>query len=97
MAIAITHLGNHIIRTGTFPNVFKCSQILPLGKQGKPHKDLNLYRPINNLNTIDKVLKKVIRIQVEEHLQKYKIIPNNHHGGRTSVSNVTAVQEIEAI
>ena len=52
----ITHLTNSIFRTSRFPKILKISKITPISKPNKVKVLKNSYRPISNLNTIEKVV-----------------------------------------
>ena len=89
-AIAICHLFNNIIRTGIFPSGLKTSRITPLLKPGKVATDSLSYRPISNLNSVEKVIEELLKEDLEEFLENNKIIPENNHGARKGHSTVTA-------
>ena len=56
-SILIPHLANHSFSQATFPSKFKLALISPLLKKSDPPKsELLNFRPISNLNTIDKML-----------------------------------------
>ena len=90
----ITHLINTIIHTNTFPDIFKISRITPTHKPGKPTTDIDSYRPINNLCTLDKIVEEHIQTHLNNYLQQYNIIHPNHHGGREKHSRTTALSQI---
>ena len=52
----IPHIIKSVIRTGHFPQIFKTMQIIPVYKAGKPLNDIDSFRPINNLCTLDKII-----------------------------------------
>ena len=53
-AAAICHLCNQMIRVGKFPDSLKIARLTPIRKQGKVATEAALYRPISNLNTVEK-------------------------------------------
>merc|ERR1711954_300565 len=81
-AISICHLYNQILRTGIFPSGLKVSRITPLLKPGKVSTDCMSYRPISNLNSVEKVIEELMKDDIETFLEENNIIPENHHGGR---------------
>ena len=89
-ALAICHLYNQILCTGVFPSGLKVSRITPLLKPGKVATDSSSYRPISNLNSVEKVIEELLKDDMEEFLEHNNIIPDNHHGGRRYHSTVTA-------
>ena len=96
-SVAITHLANCVFTTGRFPAAFKTARILPLKKRGKPEDDFSGFRPINCLNPLSKILEEMIRVRIENHLMKNKILPRNQHGSRHGHSTITAVQQVETV
>merc|ERR1711954_278490 len=89
-AISICHLFSNIIRMGIFPSGLKTSRITPLLKPGKVATDSLSYRPISNLNSVEKVIEELLKEDLEEFLENNKIIPENNHGARKGHSTVTA-------
>ena len=53
----ICKLCNMSLSTGTFPDVMKIAEVVPLYKSKSPHEECN-YRPISLLTTISKILEK---------------------------------------
>ena len=53
-ALAVCHLYNNILRTGKFPDGLKTARLMPILKLGKVATDPMGYRPISNLNSIEK-------------------------------------------
>ena len=51
----LCHLFNTIIRTATFPEIFKLARILPLSKPDKNPLEISSYRPLNNLPSVEKL------------------------------------------
>merc|ERR1712240_162034 len=94
MAPLITHLIKQIIIEKKFPEIFKIDRITPKLKQGKPIYEIGSYRPLNNLCTIEKVIKEYFIIHLEAFLIKNKIINKNHHCGKKGHSTITALSQI---
>ena len=84
MSIVLTHLTNTIFQTGCFANGLKISCIIPLKKQSKPKEQLDSYRPINNLNTVEKLVESLMKKQMDTFLEKHKIISEEHHGSHAN-------------
>ena len=80
-AVAICHLYNHILRTGKFPDVFKIARLTPILKPRKTRSDPSGYRPIANINSVEKVVEQLIKDDLEELLDANDIIPAQHHSG----------------
>ena len=94
MAPLITHLTTQIILKKKFPQTFKIDCITPTHKKGKQIYEIGSYRPINNLCTIEKVIKEYISGHLSSFLIDNKIINNNHHGGQKGHSTITALNQI---
>lgn len=65
----ICHLANLSFATGVFPSQFKSASVTPLLK--KPHLDpscLSNYRPISHLNTISKILERLLLSVLQPHV-----------------------------
>ena len=90
LAPRLTHLFNRMIDCKTFPAALKTSRILPILKKGKSATNPSSYRPISNVNTIEKVLEEAMRIQINKHLEDLQIIPAEHHGGRKDFGTISA-------
>ena len=54
------------------------------------------YRPISNLNSVEKVFEGDIKEELEEYFYSNNIIVDNHHGGRPNRSTITAKAKIDA-
>ena len=80
---------NTSIVTNTFPNSLKIAKILPNHKTGKNDLLPEAYRPINILNTISKIIEKVVASQLKEFLKINKLIPFQHNGGIQGKLTVT--------
>ena len=50
MALSITHLFNHMVRSSTFPDVLKTSRVIPIKKPKKPGDHIDSFRPINSMH-----------------------------------------------
>ena len=90
VATATCHLFNSIVRLAKFPEALKTARLTPILKPGKTSTNIESYRPISNLNIVEKVIEEVIRSQLEKFLTKTKVITPNHHGGRKNHSTATA-------
>ena len=60
----ITHLIYCIINTGVYPKILKLSRITPIKKPNKPDDNIDSYRPINNLATLEKIVEQHIDISM---------------------------------
>ena len=90
----ITHLINCIINTGVYPKILKISRITPIKNPDKPDVDIDLYRPINNLATLEKIVEQHIKMHLETYLCTNNIILKYHHGSRKFHGTNTAITHI---
>lgn len=68
MAPLICHLANLSFAEGVFPGCFKLAQVTPLLKKaGLDKDDPANYRPISNLNTISKVIERLVLTRLLPH------------------------------
>ena len=74
---SITKLPNLSIRTGSFPEIWKCSKVAALFKSGHRTNASN-YRPISILPTISKILEKVVHSQFYDFLFLNNLISSKH-------------------
>ena len=86
---------NSVIRSGIFPDIFKTTRIIPVSKPGKPLDDIDSYRPINNLCTLEKIIEAWISKCLVEWTNANGIISGFQHGGRQGYSTLTAIANIQ--
>ena len=68
-SILISHLAKLSFTQATFPSKFKLALISPLLKKpGLPKSELSNFRPISNLNTIDKILERLALARLFPHI-----------------------------
>lgn len=69
MAPLIAHLANLSFSEGRFPDKFKLAQVSPLLKKaGLDGNDPANYRPISNLNTIGKIIERLVLARLTPHV-----------------------------
>ena len=84
---------NTSIVTGIYPDPWKCPIVAPIYKSGDTENVEN-YRPISLLCIISKILEKVVAIQLIDFLEKNRLLCNEQHGFRPSLSTETALLKI---
>ena len=89
----LTLLANKIICTGTFPETWKKSLIIPLYKKGDPLKECN-YRPISLLPCLSKIVEKVLVKQISRHFELHNLFPKTQYGFRAKKSTEQAVNNL---
>ena len=91
----ILHITNLSLCTGIFPKMLKITKILPSLKKGKDPCEPSSYRPISSLTMLGKLVERSGYDQLQQHLEKHKIITKNQHGGRKHHSTTTCLLEIQ--
>ena len=73
----ITYIFNACLKQGYFPSSWQKAKILPIQKPGKDKSLSQSYRPISLLNTLSKLLEKIILNRLHKHeLQHKQFIPD---------------------
>ena len=89
----LSDIFNLSIRTGTFPDIMKLAEVVPLFKT-KDRTYPENYRPISLLITISKILEKIVYKQTYCFLQKFEILYKSQYGFRSSHSCENAITEL---
>ncbi len=91
--ISLCLLFNLSLRSGSLPDDWKISNIVPVFKKGKRDHVSN-YRPISLLSNISKVLERCVLVKTRDHLLQY--VSDNQHGfipGRSCATQLVQVLE----
>ena len=92
IAGSLCSIFNSSIKSGVFPQEWKCAKVIPLFKQGD-HSDLNNYRPISIIPVVAKVFERIIYDQIYDYLIVNNLITSHQSGFRSLHSTVTALLE----
>lgn len=84
---------NTSFRTGIFPENWKTSMITPIEKISKTKK-CEEFRPINALQTCEKLMEKVVKEQLEQYMESYGLLSKYQSGYRKKFSCETAVNYV---
>jgi hypothetical protein len=79
IAIPLTHIFNHSISLGIFPDAFKTARIVPIFKTGDQTLCDN-YRPIALVKSFSKVLEKIVQISLVNHLEINHLLYDHQYG-----------------
>jgi len=79
IGIPLAHIFNLSLQQGIFPEDLKQSKVVPILKSGSDELCDN-YRPISLLNSISKILEKIVAIQLSNHIELKKLINKNQFG-----------------
>ena len=88
----LSHIFNHSLTTGTFPDDMKTADVVPLYK-GKSRYEVENYRPISLLITISKLLEKVVYRRVYDFLISSNQLYESQYGFRSNHACEHAVGE----
>ena len=86
-----TGMVNSSISTGLFPESEKKAFVKPTLKGNLDPQCLSSYRPVSNLTFQSKVLESILLLQLNDHLNKVRAIPDNQSAYRCLYSTETAV------
>ena len=92
IAGSLCSIFNFSIKSGVFPQEWKCAKVIPLFKQGD-HSDMNNHRPISIIPVVAKVFERIIYDQIYDYLTVNDIITSYQSGFRSLHSTVTALLE----
>jgi hypothetical protein len=85
IAYPLTHIYNHSLLTGIFPNPLKVSTVRPLYKKGDK-TNMSNYRPISLLTTFSEILQKVLYNRLSHYLHTNNILVLEQPGFRKGIS-----------
>lgn len=89
----ITHIFNHSLKTGTFPDEWKKAVVIPVPKVKNPNS-LSDYRPISLLCAISKALEKIVHGQVTRFLNSHNLLDRFQSGFKAGHSTTTALLKV---
>jgi len=84
---------NKSIEEGNVPKYLKISTVTPIPKITNPVKPED-FRPINNLEVIEKVLEAVVHEQLVDYLDENQVLSTNQSGFRKLHSTETSIQTV---
>ena len=85
LALPLRNIINLSIKLSTFPEECKIAKLKPIFKKGA-RTDPKNYRPISLLPLVSKIIEKSIHFQIEDYLNKKKLIYMYQSGFRTNHS-----------
>lgn len=91
----LSHVFNLSLSKGKFPELLKGGKVVPVHKGGQEQLCDN-YRPIALLNTISKILEKIVAISLTNHLELNKLLNNKQFGfqmGKSTQHNLLLVTD----
>ena len=92
LSLPLAMIFNKSLNEGVVPQDWRTAHIIPVFKKGSRAKAGN-NRPISLTSVIGKVLERIIRGQITDHLDNYDLIHDTQHGFRKGKSCTTNLLE----
>jgi hypothetical protein len=87
----LTKVVNASMCSSVFPQDWKCAILRPLLKKAGLELSLPNYRPVSNLSCLSKLTEKAVIKQLNEHIQRYTLMPDYQSAYCTNYSCETAL------
>lgn len=84
--VLLMHIFRACLRLSYFPSAWKCAKIVPIHKPGKDQAVANNYRPISLLNSLSKILEKLILSSLKSHISAHSLLKDEQFGFRAGHS-----------
>jgi Reverse transcriptase (RNA-dependent DNA polymerase)/Endonuclease-reverse transcriptase len=84
--VLIMHIFRACFKISYFPSAWKCAKVVPIPKPGKDQAVACNYRPISLLNSLSKILEKLILSRLNSHISAHKLLNDEQFGFRTGHS-----------
>lgn len=95
LVIPLTIIFKKSLANGVIPEAWKKAEVVPIYKKGRKDIPLN-YRPVSLTSVIGKILEKMIREEIMNHLDRNNLIHTAQHGfvrGRSCQTQLLLVTE----
>lgn len=93
IAPVLSHIINLSFSSGIFPEILKCSIVIPLLK--KPNSvQVNNIRPISLLSVFSKIIEKLVKTRLIKYLNKISFVNNNQFGFTKGKSTEDALVKV---
>jgi hypothetical protein len=92
----IRHLINSIFNTAIYPDILKQAVVIPINKTGEVF-NINDYRPVSILSTINKIIEKIIYNRMYSFIEKHNILYSHQFGFRRRCCSETAALEVVSL
>lgn len=90
---ALTHIVNHSLASGQFPDQWRKAHVIPLPKVSNPLLP-NHFRPISILPFLSKVIETIVHKQTTDYLSKFALLNPFQSGFRLGHSTTTALLKV---
>lgn len=92
-AVPLAKFYNNCIASNLFPEQLKIAKVVPVHKKGC-NMDPNNYRPISLLPVLSKIFEKIIKIRLNKHLNRNRILNHRQFGYRQSIGTRNAINTL---
>ena len=92
ISVALRLIFDRSLRFAEIPQDWKLANVTPIFKKGRKD-DASNYRPVSLTCVVCKVLERIIKDSIWEHLNKYRLIRDTQHGFRSGRSCLTNLLE----
>ncbi|CAB0039758.1 unnamed protein product [Trichogramma brassicae] len=82
------------LETGVFPSVWKHQRLVLIAKPGKPPDEPSSYRPLCMLDTMGKILEKIICDRLEAFTERPGGLSERQYGFRKGRSTIDAIEDV---
>ena len=89
----LSELFNLCLSTGTYPDLMKVAEVIPIFKKGQKDKLTN-YRPISLLSQFNKIFEKLLHSRIYSYLSKFNLFSERQFGFRKNYSTSLAICNI---
>ena len=89
----LTFLFNLSLQTEKLPSIWKTGDIIPIFKNKGSRNCASNYRPVSLTSILCKVMEKIVRRKISEHLEDIKFLVQGQHGFREGRSTLTNLLE----
>ena len=89
----LAHLFRLTLDTGELPSEWKMAYVSPISKKGS-RMSLNNYRPVSLTCAVCKVMEKLVRKALMDHLEENDIVTREQHGFVSGRSCITQLLEV---
>ena len=95
IAAPMAHIVNLSLESGIFPKIWKTAKTVPLFKNNGDRTNSKCYRPIALLNSLSKILEKIVGDRLNHHLESWRLYSDKQHGYRRKRSTATCLLQLQ--
>lgn len=89
----LCHIFNLIISSSKFPQAWKSSKVIPIKKKER-NVNLSNLRPISILCALSKVFERILKNQIQSHIERYNLMHQFQSGFRRGHSTTSAFLKV---